>query len=76
MAVLALDAAHPDADDAAIRRYLSNNLCRCSGYASQQRAIRRFLARHQNGGELPRAPSRTTPPPRAARGTRRSPAPW
>lgn len=53
MAVLALDAAHPGADDAAIRHYLSNNLCRCSGYASQQRAIRRFLARHRNGGELP-----------------------
>ena len=53
MAVLAMDAAHPDADDETIRRYLSGNLCRCSGYASQMRAIRRFLARHANGGELP-----------------------
>lgn len=53
MAVLAMDAAHQDADDETIRRYLSGNLCRCSGYASQMRAIRRFLARHQNGGELP-----------------------
>lgn len=55
MAVLALDAAHadPDADDETARRYLSGNLCRCSGYASQMRAIRRFLARHANGGELP-----------------------
>ena len=53
MAVLALDAAHPGADDETVRRYLSGNLCRCSGYAGQMRAIRRFLARHANGGELP-----------------------
>ena len=53
MAVLAMDAAHAGADDETIRRYLSGNLCRCSGYASQMRAIRRFLARHKNGGELP-----------------------
>ena len=53
MAVLALDAAHPDADDETVRRYLSGNLCRCSGYAGQMRAVRRFLARHANGGELP-----------------------
>ena len=53
MAVLALDAAHPGADDETMRRYLSGNLCRCSGYASQMRAIRRFLARHANAGELP-----------------------
>ena len=53
MAVLALDAAHPGADDETMRRYLSGNLCRCSGYASQMRAIRRFLARHANDGELP-----------------------
>ncbi|MDM8270511.1 molybdopterin-dependent oxidoreductase [Thermophilibacter provencensis] len=53
MAVLAMDAAHAGTDDETIRRYLSGNLCRCSGYASQMRAIRRFLARHKNGGELP-----------------------
>ena len=53
MAVLALDAAHPGADDETVRRYLSGNLCRCSGYASQMRAIRRFLARRDNGGALP-----------------------
>ena len=53
MAVLSLDAAHPDADDETVRRYLSGNLCRCSGYAGQMRAVRRFLARHANGGELP-----------------------
>ncbi|WP_346696435.1 molybdopterin-dependent oxidoreductase [Thermophilibacter mediterraneus] len=53
MAVLALDAANPGATDEEVRRYLSGNLCRCSGYASQMRAVRRFLARHDNGGELP-----------------------
>lgn len=53
MAVLALDRSRPDADGDAVREFLAGNLCRCSGYASQMRAIRRFLARHANGGELP-----------------------
>ena len=53
MAVLALDARHPGATDEEVRRLLAGNLCRCSGYASQMRAVRRFLARHDNGGELP-----------------------
>ena len=44
MNVLALRRDHPDADDELIRRYLSGNLCRCSGYASQIRAVRRYLA--------------------------------
>ena len=44
MNVLALRRDHPDADDELIRRYLSGNLCRCSGYASQMRAVRRYLA--------------------------------
>ena len=48
MAVLALDRDFPDADEQTIRRELSNNLCRCSGYAGQMRAIRRFLARRHN----------------------------
>ena len=30
-------------DDQAINAYLSGNLCRCSGYTSQTRAIRRYL---------------------------------
>ena len=53
MAVLALDARRPGATDEEVRRLLAGNLCRCSGYASQMRAVRRFLARHDNGGELP-----------------------
>lgn len=44
MNVLALRRDHVDADDELIRRYLSGNLCRCTGYASQMRAVRRFLA--------------------------------
>ena len=48
MDVLALDRENPNATDAEIRRALSGNLCRCSGYTGQMRAIRRFLARHKN----------------------------
>ncbi len=51
MNVLALDRDCPDADDETIRRYLSNNLCRCTGYASQARAIRRFLSRDRATGQ-------------------------
>lgn len=32
-----------------IREYLAGNLCRCSGYASQQRAIRKFLEAGKGG---------------------------
>lgn len=32
-----------------IREYLAGNLCRCSGYASQQRAIRKFLKAGKGG---------------------------
>ncbi len=52
MNVLALDRDCPDADDETIRRYLSNNLCRCTGYASQARAIRRFLSRDRATGQV------------------------
>ena len=51
MNVLALDRSCPDADDETIRRHLANNLCRCTGYASQARAIRRFLSRDRATGE-------------------------
>jgi len=30
-------------DDAAVNAYLAGNLCRCSGYVSQTRAIRKYL---------------------------------
>ena len=43
MNVLALARENPDASDAEIDAYLAGNLCRCSGYMSQRRAIRRYL---------------------------------
>ena len=45
MNVLALKRDNPDASDEEIRRVLSGNLCRCTGYSSQMRAVRRFLGR-------------------------------
>jgi carbon-monoxide dehydrogenase small subunit len=36
----------PQADDARIRRELSGNLCRCTGYVGLVRAIRRVLDAH------------------------------
>lgn len=33
---------NPTEDD--IRNYLAGNLCRCTGYVSQLRAIRKYLA--------------------------------
>ncbi len=33
-------AAEPDPDDAAIRRALTNNICRCTGYANIVVAVR------------------------------------
>ena len=44
MTVMALKRDDAGATDERIRRALSNNLCRCTGYASQMRAVRRFLA--------------------------------
>jgi len=33
-----------DPSDDQIKHYLSGNLCRCTGYASQMRAIKLYLA--------------------------------
>ena len=48
MNVLAMEKElnHPGEDE--IKEYLAGNLCRCSGYMGQMRAIRKYLAR---GGE-------------------------
>lgn len=43
LTILALKKEQPDADEAAIKHYLSGNLCRCSGYVGQLRAVKRFL---------------------------------
>ena len=43
MTVLALRRELEAPDEEAINRYLAGNLCRCSGYAGQLRAIKTFL---------------------------------
>lgn len=45
MNVLAMERelGHPDMDT--VREYLAGNLCRCTGYASQMRAIEKYLSR-------------------------------
>lgn len=48
MNVLAMEKELDQPDEEEIKEYLAGNLCRCSGYMSQMRAIRKYLAR---GGE-------------------------
>ena len=43
MNVFALARENPNATDEEIDLFLAGNLCRCSGYMSQRRAIRRYL---------------------------------
>lgn len=43
ISVIAMRREGTPADDESIRRYLAGNLCRCSGYAGQLRAIRRYM---------------------------------
>lgn len=43
MAVFSLAEENPRATDGEIDAYLAGNLCRCSGYVGQRRAIRRYL---------------------------------
>ena len=50
MNVFALARENPAATDAQIDAFLAGNLCRCSGYVSQRRAIRRYL--EQTRGEV------------------------
>lgn len=44
MNAIAMFRELPDPTDAEIREYLAGNLCRCSGYEGQMRAIREFMA--------------------------------
>ena len=44
----------PDADEARIRKELSGNLCRCTGYMGIVRAVRRVLAARSAGNDSPR----------------------
>lgn len=47
MTVLAMVRELRDPTDEEIGRYLSGNLCRCTGYTSQMRAIRKLYASRQ-----------------------------
>jgi len=49
LSVLALREENPAPDDAELDHYLAGNLCRCTGYESQRRAIREFLAEKSKG---------------------------
>ena len=50
MNVLAMINELDDLDEASIRAYLAGNLCRCTGFASQHRAIAEYLKFKRNGG--------------------------
>ena len=43
MSAIALGRKNPNATDDEIRHYLNNNLCRCTGYESHMRGIRKYL---------------------------------
>lgn len=43
MNVLALKKENPDPNPDEIRAYLAGNLCRCTGYQSQQRALENYF---------------------------------
>ncbi|MBQ4263975.1 MAG: 2Fe-2S iron-sulfur cluster binding domain-containing protein [Clostridia bacterium] len=43
MNVFALARENPHATEAEIDAFLAGNLCRCSGYVSQRRAVRKYL---------------------------------
>ena len=49
MNVFALAKENPNATDDEIDAYLAGNLCRCSGYVSQRRAVKKYLARKTEG---------------------------
>ncbi len=50
MNVLAMERELENPDENEIREYLAGNLCRCSGYMSQLRAVKRYLESKRKGG--------------------------
>lgn len=50
MSILYLESVVPEPTDEDIRHYLSGNLCRCTGYAGQLRAVKRYfeVKTHEN----------------------------
>lgn len=51
MNVLAMEKELKNPDEEDIKEYLSGNLCRCSGYMSQLRAVKKYLDMKQSGKE-------------------------
>lgn len=49
MNVLAMERELTDPSDVEIKEYLAGNLCRCTGYVGQMRAIRGWLAFRREG---------------------------
>lgn len=50
MNVLAMERELKDPTEEEIKEYLAGNLCRCSGYMSQLRAVKKYLDAKQKGG--------------------------
>lgn len=50
MNVLAMERELKDPTEDEIKEYLARNLCRCSGYMSQLRAVKKYLDAKQKGG--------------------------
>lgn len=50
MNVLAMERELADPGEDEIREYLAGNLCRCSGYMSQLRAVKKYLESRREGG--------------------------
>ena len=50
MNVLAMERELKDPTEEEIKEYLAGNLCRCSGYMSQLRAVKKYLDAKQQGG--------------------------
>ena len=50
MNVLAMEWELKDPTEDEIKEYLAGNLCRCSGYMSQLRAVKKYLDAKQKGG--------------------------
>ncbi len=50
MNVLAMERELTDPDEDQIKEYLAGNLCRCSGYMSQLRAVKKYLNRKGEKG--------------------------
>lgn len=50
MKVLAMERELKDPTEEEIKEYLAGNLCRCSGYMSQLRAVKKYLDAKQKGG--------------------------